>query len=202
MSLSTLLRLRYASLSNLPLCFSLLLRGIVIPIPRLAKYPRIRLFEYALSAATLKGKRLGLPRPLRLMAPPSINFSNTVDSCVSPGVSSNTTGLPLPSQRTCNLVENPPLLRPKASVSGPAFGSHFLPRLRAGGHAQRSYPQSVSPTLLGLWCLHLSAPRQVCGPKYLLHAIDRSERTLFYTSHSVQVNPPRVPLFSLSIGYR
>jgi hypothetical protein len=122
-SLSTRLRCLYSSLSKRPLCFSLLLYGTVMQMPRLLRYCRIRLFEYPLSAATRCGRRLGLPRPRRLMAPPSIRSSNTVDSCCSPGVSSKTTGLPLPSHLTWILVENPPRLLPRASFSGPPCGS-------------------------------------------------------------------------------
>jgi hypothetical protein len=173
-----------------------------MPIPRLAKYPRIRLLEYALSAATLKGKRLGLGLPLPgfLMAPPSINFSNTVDSCASPGVSSKTTGLPLPSHRTCILVENPPWLRPSASSLGSTgssvLGSPFLPQLHAGEHVRRSYLRSGFPTQQVLWYRHLSAPQQGFGPRCLPYASDRSGRTLFCRSRIAQANPPKEHLFS------
>lgn len=198
-----------------------------MPMPLRAKYPRIFLFEYPLSAATRPGKRLGLPLPPLLIAPPSINGSNMVESCACPGVSSKATGLPLPSQRMCSLVEYPPLLRPKASVaalstsvciapaaaaapaaapapaSTPAeFGPPFLPRQRADEHARRSYPQSVSPTLPPLWCRHLSVPAPISDPRYLSHAICRSEKRLFCRSHSVQAGLPRVRLFSLSTGCR
>jgi hypothetical protein len=179
-----------------------------MPIPRLAKYPRISRLLYALSAATRPGKRLGRPLPPFLIAPPSINRSNTVHSWVCPGVSSNTTGLPLPSHRTCSLVEYPPWLLPNASFSGLVselepeleFGSPFLPRLHAGEHARRSYQRNVSPTrlLLGSW--HLSAPLKGCGPRYQPHAICRSEKKPFYMNRIVQVSPPRERLFSLSTG--
>lgn len=175
-----------------------------MPMPRLAKYPRIRLFEYALSAATRAGKRLGRPRPLRLMAPLSIKSSNTVESWASPGVSSNTTVLPLPSQRTCSLVENPPLLRPNASLGGSASETRplFLLRLRAGERARRSYQYGGFPMLPGLWRRHLFAHGRVFGPTRLLHAIGRSGKRLFYRSHSVPVGLPRALLFSLSIVCR
>ena len=131
-------------------------------MPRLAKYPRIRLEEYALSAAIRCGKRLGLPLPARLMAPPSINVSNIVDSWASPGVSSNTTGLPLPSHRTCILVENPPWLRPKASLSGPDAGS---PGFGSPCPPLRSCPSSV------LVSTHDGAICEVDFPLYLTFGI-------------------------------
>lgn len=172
-----------------------------MPMPRLAKYPRIRLEEYALSVATRCGKPLGLPLPRRLIAPPSINLSNIVVSCASPGVSSKTTGLPLPSHRTCILVQNPPWLRPKASLSGPdacspGFGSPFLPQQRAGEHARWSYLRSGFPTRLGLWYQRPSAPQQEFGPRYQRCAIGRSERTPFCTNRIVLASPPKERLFS------
>lgn len=171
-----------------------------MPMPRLAKYPRIRLFEYALSAATRCGKRLGLPLPAFLIAPPSISFSNIVDSCASPGVSSKTTGLPLPSHLTCILVEKPPWLRPSASslgsIGSSCFGSPFLPQQRAGEHVLWSYLRSGFPTQPVLWCRHLSAPQPVFAPRYQLCASGRTERTPFCMSRSVQVSLPKEPLFS------
>lgn len=187
-SLSTRLRCLYASLSNLPLCFSFDLRGIVMHIPRLAKYPRIRLFEYALSAAMRAGKRLGLPLPRLFIAPPSINNSNTVDSCCSPGVSLNTSGLPLSSHLTWILVENPPRLRPSASFSGPSCGPPFLPRQRAGEHAHWSYLQNELSIGPRLYHRHLSGPRQGSSPTPLVWSNDRSEWRPFARDRTVQAN--------------
>src|SRR5215210_2520026 len=147
-SLSTMLRSRYTSLSKRPLCRSLLLRGMVTPTPRLRKYRRILPLLYPLSAATRPGSRLGLPRPRLLIAPCSINCSNTGASCASPGVSTNVMGLPLPSARTCILVENPPRLLPKACSEGLVgfVGSPFLPQQRVGEHARWSYLRSAGST--------------------------------------------------------
>src|SRR5205823_2103691 len=87
--------------------------------------------EYPLSPTILQGNLLGLPLPDRLTSPCSINCSNTEHSCCWPGVSTNVTGLPLPSHRTCILVPNRPLLQPKASVSGPSCGPPFLHQRRS-----------------------------------------------------------------------
>jgi hypothetical protein len=201
-NLSTRLRSLYASLSNLPLCFSFDLRGIVMPMPRLAKYPRIRLFEYALSAATLAGKRLGLPLPRLLIAPPSINSSNTVDSCCSPGVSSNTSGLPAPSHLTWILVENPPLLRPSASFSGPSCGSPFLPQPRAGEHGRWSYLRNGLTTEPRPCCRHLSEPQPVFSPRYPAWSICRSEWLLFARDRIAQANLAKEHQSCLATAYR
>ena len=167
-----------------------------MPIPRRAKYARIRLFEYALSAATRCGKRPGLPLPGFLMAPPSISFSNTVDSCASPGVSSNTTGLPLPSQRTCILVENPPWLRLKASESG----SPFRPQRRAHQHAAGAIYEVDLPLnkAFGI-STHLYLSKGAVPDTCLTPARvppGRSARTPSCMNRSVQASLPKELLFA------
>src|SRR5215207_8202081 len=103
-------------------------------MPLRRRYRLMLLNEYPLSPTILPGNSLGLPLPLRLIAPCSINCSNTVHSCCWPGVSTNVTGLPLPSHRTCILVPNPPLLQPKASSAGLVgfCGSPFLHQPHSG----------------------------------------------------------------------
>src|SRR5256885_1234890 len=87
-------------------------------MPLRRRYNRISPEAYDLSPTTRRGLRLGRPLPSLLTQPPSINCSNTGASWRSPGVSTKVIGLPLPSQRTWILVENPPRLRPNASVCG------------------------------------------------------------------------------------
>jgi hypothetical protein len=45
--------------------------------------------------------------------------------CLCPGVTTTESGRPLPSQARCTLVENPSLLRPKASSSSRGLGAPF-----------------------------------------------------------------------------
>src|SRR5207237_4460641 len=104
-------------------------------MPLRRRYNRIERLAYDLSPATRRGLRLGRPLPCLLTHPPSISCSNTGASWLSPGVSTKVIGLPLPSQRTWILVENPPLLLPKAS----ACRSPLLPQHRAGEHGHWSY---------------------------------------------------------------
>ena len=174
-----------------------------MPIPRLLRYSRILRELYALSAATRPGKRLGLPRPRRLIAPPSISVSNTVASCCCPGVSSNITGLPLPSHRTCILVENPPWLRPNASSSGLVgfCGSPFLPRLSAGEHARWSYLCNELSTQPRLRHQHLSAPGPVSFPTLPAWSSDRSGWRPSARGQIAQVNLARERQSCLSKAY-
>src|SRR5207249_1464147 len=88
----------------------------------------------------------------------SINSSKGTVSWRSPRVSMKVIGLPLPSQRTCILVENPPRLRPNASFCG----SPLLPRLRAGEHVSRSYHRSGFPTLSDHWHRRLVVSSSHC----------------------------------------
>jgi hypothetical protein len=201
-SLSTMLRSLYNSLSNRPRCRSLLLRGIVMPTPRLRKKVRILRLLYPLSATIRPGSRLGLPRPLRLIAPCSSNCSNTVASCCSPGVSTNVIGLPLPSQRTCILVDNPPLLLPNACSegSGGFVGSPFLPQQRAGEHARWSYLRTGLSILSPHHHEHLSEAQPVSCPRCRLYASDRSERLHSARGHSVQASLARKHRSYLSTG--
>lgn len=193
----------------MPLCrtylcaFHWTLRGMVIPMPRLLRYCRILRLLYPLSAAIRPGKRLGLPLPRRLMAPRSISSSNTVASCCSPGVNSNTTGLPLPSHLTCILVEKPPLLRPKASSFGSVgfSGSPFLPRLHAGEHVPRSYRRSELTIGLRLWHRCLAVPEPVSSPRYPVWSSGRSEWPPFARGRIFQANLAREHRSCLSRAY-
>jgi len=165
-------------------------------MPRRRRYNLIRRQAYERSAATRRGLLLGLPRPCLLTSPPAINCSNMGASWRSPGVSTYVIGLPLPSHRTCTLVEKPPLLLPSAS----ATGSPFLPLLRAGGHVSRSYLRSGFPTLSRLWHRHLSAPQPTACPRYLVPATDRSGKTLFSRNHTSQAYLSRERQSCISIG--
>jgi hypothetical protein len=117
--------------------------------------------EYPLSPTILPGNRLGLPLPARLMEPPSINCSNTVHSCCCPPVSAKHTGLPLPSHRTCILVEKPPRLLPKASFSGSPrilwIGSNRVESKRPNKLSLERWWSCGSP------CGLLRAPAGSCG---------------------------------------
>lgn len=201
-SLSTMLRNLYNSLSKRPLCRSLLLRGIVMPTRRLLRYVRILRLLYPLSAAMRPGSSLGLPRPRLLMAPCSINCSNTGASCASPGVSTNVMGLPLPSARTCILVENPPRLLPNACCAGSVgfVGSPFLPQQRAGEHARWSYLQSGGSTLPHPQHRSLVVGGQVSCPKPLAVATGRSERLHFARVRTSQASLARERPSCLSTG--
>jgi len=150
-------------------------------MPRRRKYNLIRREAYERSAATRRGLLLGLPLPARLTSPPAINCSNSGASWHSPGVSTYVIGLPLPSHRTCTLVLNPPLLLPKASITG----SPFLPRLRADEHVSRSYLRSGFPTLSRLWYQRLSATQPTACPICLVDANDRNEKKRFSRSRAV-----------------
>lgn len=142
------------------------------------------------------------------MAPCSINCSNTVASCSFagwPGVSTNVTGLPLPlplplpSHLTCILVPNPPLLQPKASVSGPqgpSFGSPFLhpvPSGRQPHSGEREYwcrlrnGWSIGPRQA---CLPFAVARQALGPKLLLYASGTAGRRQSWESRNARASPP------------
>lgn len=175
---------------------------MVMPTPSLRKYRRILPLLYPLSAAIRPGSRLGLPRPCLLIAPCSINCSNTGASCASPGVSTNVIGLPLPSARTCILVENPPRLLPKACSEGSVglFGSPFLPQQRVGEHARWSYLRSGGSTLLHPQHHSLVVVGQVFYPTRLADAICRSERLHSARVHSVQASPAREHPSYLSTG--
>jgi hypothetical protein len=198
-----MLRRRYISLSKRPLCRSLLLRGIVMPTPCLRRYLRILPLLYPLSAAMRPGSLLGRPRPRLLIAPCSINCSNTGASCPSPGVNTNVIGLPLPSARTCILVENPPRLLPRAWCEGSVdfVGSPFLPRLRADEHVSRSYLRSVRSTLHHPQHRCLVVGGRVCCPKHPAHATYRSAMLHSATDHIVQANLAREHQSYLSKGY-
>src|SRR4051794_23552494 len=146
--------------------------------------------EYPLSPTILPGNLLGRPLPARLMSPCSINCSNTVASCCWPGVSTNVTGLPLPSHRTCILVPNPPLLQPKASVSGPEFGSPFLHQPHSGEHecwCRLRSGLSIGPRQA---CLPFAVARQVPGPKHLPCASGTAVRRQSWESHNARASPP------------
>jgi hypothetical protein len=146
--------------------------------------------EYPLSPTILPGKCLGLPLPLRLIAPCSINCSNTVASCCWPGVSTNVTGLPLPSHLTCILVPNPPLLQPNASVSGPEFGSPFLHLRRFGEHEHWCRPHNELSTELHQECRLGVVVQQALGPTLLPFSNDTSVKRPFLESHNVRAGPP------------
>ncbi len=206
-SLSTMLRNLYNSLSKRPLWRSLHLRGMVIPTPRLRRYWRILRLLYPLSAAMRPGSRLGLPLPRRLTAPCSINCSNTGASCASPGVSTNVIGFPLPSARTCILVENPPRLLPRACSAGSvglvgSVGSPFLPQQRAGEHARWSYLRSGGSTLPHLLHHSLVVAGQVSYPTRPADAICRSERLRSARDRISQASLARGRQSYLSIGCR
>ncbi len=176
---------------------------MTIPMPRLPRYSRILPLLYALSAAMRAGKRLGRPLPDRLIAPPPINVSNIVDSCCCPGVSSNTTGLPLPSHRTCILVEYPPLLRPKASSSGLVgfWGSPFLLRLHVDGHALRSYLYNVLTTGLRLWHRHPVVAVRVSSATRPAWSSDRSGWLPSARGRIARVNLAKEHQFCLSTAF-
>ena len=162
--------------------------------PRFRKYKRTWREVYPLSATTRFGSKRGRPHFGRLTAPFSISCSNTVTSCCWPGVSTNVTGLPSPSQRTWILVENPPWLRPKASFCG----SPLLHRLRADVLARRCYLHNEWPILSSLRHLLVAVTPRGYGPKPLPLSTDRSERKLSSRSHNARVSPAREHLSSLS----
>src|SRR6188472_4536600 len=120
--------------------------------------------EYPLSPTILPGNLLGRPLPARLIAPCSINCSNTVHSCCWPGVSTNVTGLPLPSHLTCTLVPNPPLLQPKASVCGPSCGPPFLHQRRSGEREYWCRPHNELSTELRQECHPFAEAPRAPGP--------------------------------------
>src|SRR5215210_142232 len=165
-------------------------------MPLRRRYNRIPRAAYDLSPTTRRGLRLGRPRPCLLTLPPSIKPSKATVSWHWPGVSTKVIGLPLPSQRTCTLVENPPRLLPKASCSG----SPPLPQMRAGEHVSRSYQQSGLPILFGRWHQHLSVTRTISCPIYLAVASGRSARRPSSKSHSVRACLAREHRSCLSTG--
>jgi hypothetical protein len=165
-------------------------------MPLRRRYARMALNEYPLSPTILPGKSLGRPLPLRLMLPCSINCSNTVHSCCWPGVSTNVTGLPLPSHLTCILVPNPPRLQPKASVSGPSCGSPFLHLVPSGllrRFDEREYwcrlhsELSIGPRQA---YLPFAEARQAPGPKHLPYATGKAWRKRSWESRIAQASPP------------
>jgi len=162
--------------------------------PRLRRYKRILRLVYPLSATIRLGKRRGRPHPGRLTAPLSISCSNTVTSCCCPGVSTNVTGLPSPSQRTWILVEKPPWLRPNASFSG----SPLLHQRRADAPSRWCYLHSGRPTLSSLQHLPVAVARQAVGPTLLPASTDRSETILFSRSRNAQASLAREHLSLLS----
>lgn len=169
-------------------------------MPLRRRYNLIRRQAYDLSPTKRPGLRLGRPRPCLLTLPPSINSSKgTVSwrSWRSPGVSTYVYGLPLPSHRACTLVENPPLLRPKASFSG----SPPLPLLRAGGHVSRSYQRSGLPTLSDHRHRRPSAPRPLSCPIDPVWSIDRSEWPLSARGRNVRVSLAKERQSCLSRAY-
>src|SRR5829696_4325238 len=126
--------------------------------------------EYPLSPTILPGKRLGRPLPARLIEPLSISCSNTVHSCCWPGVSTNVTGLPLPSHLTCILVPNPPRLQPKASVCGPhgpSCGPPFLHLRRSGEREYWCRLHNELSTEPHPVCLPCAVVPRALGPKHL-----------------------------------
>src|SRR6266496_3484693 len=156
--------------------------------------------EYPLSPTILPGNSLGLPLPLRLIAPCPINCSNTVHSCCWPGVSTNVTDLPLPSHLTCIFVPNPPLLQPKASVCGPSSGPPFLHPVpcgllrRSGEHEYWCRPRNELSTELRQEC-HLDVvTQQAPGPTLLPCASDTAVRRRSWENRNVRAGPPIVRL--------
>lgn len=159
------------------------------------RYCRMELNQYPLSPTILPGNLLGLPLPARLIAPCSINCSNTVHSCCCPGVSTNVTGLPLPSHLTCILVPNPPRLQPKASVSGPSCGSPFLHLLRSGEREYWCRPHNELSTELRQEC-HLTAVAvRALDPKLLPFASGTNVRRQSLGIRNVRASPPTGLLF-------
>ena len=152
--------------------------------------------EYPLSPTILPGSSLGLPLPARLTAPCSINCSNTVASCCWPGVSTNVTGLPLPSHLTCILVPNPPRLQPNASSLGSVgfSGSPFLHLRRSYEHENWCRPRNELSIELRQVCLPSAVAQQGPGPRYPLCASGTAVKRQSCTSRNVQAGPPTVLL--------
>src|SRR6266498_382641 len=156
-------------------------------MPLRRRYNLIRRQAYDLSPTKRRGLRLGRPRPCLRTLPPSIHYSKGTVSWRSPGVSTYVIGFPLPSQRTCILVEKPPRLLPKASCSG----SPPLPRLRVGEHVSRSYLRSGLPTLSDHWHRPPSAPQPLSSPIDPAWSNGRSAWQPSAKDHSVRVSLAR-----------
>lgn len=167
-------------------------------MPRLLKVCRNLRLLYALSAASRLGRRLGQPRPGRLIPPRSSRVSTTVASCCWPGVRTKVMSWPLPSTRTWILVLNPPWLRPKAS----RLASLFSSQQHAGGIAQSSHPRSELPNRSGL--LHRPVPSgpPISGPIVQPCAIGETGYGHSTSSHSVPADLARVHPFALSTASR
>lgn len=101
----------------------------------------MRLLRYPLSPTTRLARCFGRPRPRRLIAPCSINCSNTTASWRCPAVTTKVSNFPPPSARRWILVLKPPRLGPNASRSAPLF----LPPPHVDGRAQSSHQRTVLP---------------------------------------------------------
>ena len=128
---STMFRWRYTSRSNSTgraLRSSFSFDGMTGVIPSSRMYSSIQSARYPLSPPRATGQATRSPSPFRRWeSTPSRTVSNTVDSCVWPGVRWKCNGCPNPSQRLWIFVDKPPLEPPNAWSSGSSVSLFFHP---------------------------------------------------------------------------
>jgi hypothetical protein len=123
-------------------------------MPRSCNQSRIQLAEYPLSPASFSGC-------WGQAVASSIRSTNCWVSCSCPGLRRTPSAVPAASQIKCNLVLNPPWLRPKAWSAGSWLGRFFFRGSRCGlvspNHAavnRKQFPVDLVPSHLA--CLKMT----------------------------------------------
>src|SRR6516225_807461 len=147
-------------------------------MPCSCNHLRIQSAEYPLSPASFSGCS-------GQAVASSISAVNCWLSCSCPGPTRTASGVPSPSQIKCNLVLNPPWLRPKAWSAGSSLGRFFFRgpsrRLVRPNHAAidgKEFPVNlVALNPAGLQMPQDAVPQARAGPfaKTIIHRLPRSE---------------------------
>ena len=178
----------------MPLCFSLLRRGMVYRIPRLRKYCLKSFDVYPLSPTTRLGRSRICLRDNR-MVPCSIKSLATLISWLCPGVSIYVMIWPLPSTLRWIFVVKPPLLLPKASFSGVLFlPLQHVDALWLSRHLQNGFPSRFASL-----CLWSFATLPVFVPRSPLFSSVEIGCTRSSICHISQVYLATAPLSSAPI---
>ena len=172
-----------------PVRASFCLRGIVMRSPCRRRDCRIVRLLYALSPATRRGRRFGLPPLGRVTAPLGSKGSKAVAACRCPGVHPSVMSLPPPAARRWTLVLTPPWLRPSASASAPLF----LPQRHAGGRVRSSHRQNGGSSRGGLPHRPAAGRRQKAGPRCRPGASGKNGSRPSARRHSALANHAKAP---------
>ena len=194
-SRSTMLRRRYASLSNAmgrASRSSFSLDGMTGLIPKSSRYSSIQLARYPLSPPRANGQAIGSPvSSNKDWSAPISTSSRTDDSCVWPAVKWKHRGKPLLSQRTWIFVENPPRERPKAWSSGSEGSPFFRRQPHIARHARWCRRcTTIVRRSLRLW---QKLPEDVAKSRRVFrwHSIDRIFASRFARNQTLEERPAK-----------